>query len=233
MITLAYAPGDAALGTQIRQDLQRSGQNVSEQVEKNSVLIALISPQSNADAGVQAKIIEALDKHIHIIPVQAGNAPLPKLIDNLPPLDFTDGKYPIDALKQTIETLNAPDAPRPLTALTPSKRKSNQRAGLVLLIPVFLMFLAGLYLVGVMHVQYPQSEYDLQETARVQQRNTLIGPTLQVVLPRTTADALAFDTTVEALPTRLREFAAATATSYIAGTATPEPTWTFTPTYSR
>jgi hypothetical protein len=235
MITLAYAPADAKLGGQLKGDLERVGYALSEKVGrgKDALLIALISEQGNRDSNVQAKIEQALDQHIHIIPVMASTAPLPALINNLPPMDFTEGSYPFEALQAAIDALTSPDAPRPLTALTPSKRRSNRQTGLILMIPVLVMFVAGLYLVGVMGVQYPQSEYDIQETARVQQRNTLIGPTLEVVLPRTTADALAFDTTVQALPTRLREYAAATATSYIAGTKTPEPTWTYTPTFAR
>jgi hypothetical protein len=235
MIKVTHAPGDALLGARLEQDLRKAGYELSDTVGqgRDALLIALVSPQSNAEPVVQGDIIRALDSHLHIIPVMAATAPLPKLINNLPPLDFTEGKYPFDALQQTVDALLMPDAPRPLTALTPSRRKANQRAGLFLLIPVVLMFIAGIYLVGVMGVQYPQAEYDIQETARVDQRNTLIAPTLDLILPRTTADALAFEITVTALPTRLRDFAAETATSYIAGTKTPMPTWTYTPTFER
>lgn len=234
MITVAYAPADAALGAQIERDLAQAGWQLSETIQRgservsDSLLVVLISPQSKTE--VEPKIIEALDQHIHILPVLLGSVTLPKLINNLLPLDFSEGRYSFEALQAAITALTSPDAPRPMMALTPAKRRANQQAGLILAIPVLVMFAAGIYLVGVLGVQFPQADFDIQETARVEQRNTLIGPTLDAVLPKTTSDALAFETTVQALPTRLRDFAGATATSYILGTATPEPTWTTIPT---
>lgn len=224
MLTLLYTPADAATGARLKEDLQQAGYSVSDQVQSGSSAI-LIMLLSNAPLDEQ-KLIQALDNHQHVIPILTAPVSLPALISNLQPLDFTEGKYPLLELLTRITTLTDPAAPRPLTVLTPTKRKSNRNAAMVLLIPVVIMFISGIILIGGGVVQYPQEEYDLKETQRVEQRNAIIIPTLTLVLPRTTEDALSFDSTVQAMPTRLQPFLAETATSFIVGSATPAPTLT-------
>lgn len=234
MITLIHAPGDAPLAERLSNDLAAAGYEVSKAVQTGTqhMSVFIISPHSSYDSAAQRQLEQALDAGQHIIPVMAAPAPSPKLINNLPLLDFSQG-YPFDQLKARIEALSSPDAPRPMTALTTARRQSNRQTGLVLLALVAVMFAAGLYLVGSGIVQFPEEEYDIQETARVDQRNTVIAPTIDPLLPRTTADAESFPLTVTAAPTRLQEFMAETATSYVVGTKTPEPTWTPDPIDSR
>lgn len=231
MITLIYAPGDASLADRLANDLAAADYEVSRTVlpGQNPIAVYLISPHSSYDSGVQRQLERALDEHQHVIPIMAAPAPTPRLIDNLQRLDFSDGRYPIDSLLTRIQELSAPNAPRPLAVLTTARRRSNRRAGLVLLGLVLLMFLIGVYLVGSGTVRFPNEEYDLQETARVDQRNAIIAPTIELLLPRSTVDAASFDLTVTAAPTRLRQFLAETATSYVVGSKTPEPTWTPVP----
>jgi hypothetical protein len=151
---------------------------------------------------------------------------LPQLINNLQALDFTEGNYPLNELLERIKILSDPAAPRPLTVLTPTIRKSNRYYGILILALVLVMFISGIVLVGGGVVIYPKEEYDLKETQRVDQRNAIIIPTLTLVIPHTTQDALSFDATVQSLPTRLQPFLAETATSFIAGSATPGATLT-------
>jgi hypothetical protein len=226
-LTLIYNPVDASTGVQLKQDLEQAGYTVSDQVQAgaDTVLLVLLS----STAVDEKKLVQALDNHQHIIPILTAPVSLPRLIDNLPPLDFTQGKYPLLELLTRITALNDPAAPRPLTVLTPTKRKSNRNAALVILIPILMMFISGIILIGGGVVKYPQKEYDLKETQRVEQRNAIIQPTLDLLLPRTTQDALAFDSTIQAVPTRLQPFLAETATSFIVGSATPAPTGTDAP----
>jgi hypothetical protein len=233
LITLIHAPGDTLLADRLSNDLAAAGYEISRSVSPGmeNLAIYLISPHSSYDSGIQRQLEGALDAHQHVIPIIAAPAQTPHLINNLQRLDFSEGRYPIDSLLARIQQLSAPDAPRPMTTLTTTRRRANRRTGYVLLGLVLLLFAAGLYLVGSGIVQFPTAEYDIQETARVDQRNTVIAPTIDPWLPRSTSDAASFDLTVTAAPTRLREFMAQTATSYVVGTKTPEPTWTMTPTY--
>lgn len=110
------------------------------------------------------------------------------------------------------------------------QRRANLNSALFISIPMFLSFFIAIYLIGVEHVQMPVEEYDQVETARASQRNTLIAPTLEFMLPKNEADAAAFDSTVQAAPTRLRPFLVETATATAQGTypvtLTPSPTFT-------
>lgn len=227
--TLAYSSADSELGKRLKHDLAKQGVPLAEVLPTNTqaaILVFIHSPAANADSALQAKIIKALEQGLHVVPVLASEAPLPQIINNLQPINFSGKKQPIEALIQRLEQLSAPDAPRPMTTLTPRIRKSNQRVGLILGFITLVMFVAGVYLVGVIGVEFPRQEYAEQETARVEVRNTIIAPTIDPFLPRTTQDAEVFYLTVTALPTRVQEFAAETATSFVVGTKTPEPTWT-------
>lgn len=221
VVKVVSSAKDAGLARRIAEDLQAKGHQVVDHLPAGygPILVAVLSPQtgqtssnSAPDPAVNAAIIDALDNGQHIIPVLAATMPLPKLIDNLMFVDFSGG-YPLEALHLRIEQLAAPDAPRPLKTLTPAVRRANLRAGLVVVAVVLFVFASALYAVGALGLKMPQEEYDEIETQRVEQRNTLIGPTLDAFLPRSTQEAIDFPGTVEALPTRLRPFIAATATA--------------------
>ncbi len=109
-------------------------------------------------------------------------------------------------------------------------RRANLNSAIFIAIPMMLTFFIAIYLIGFKDVQMPLSEYDDVEAARVRQRNTLIGPTLEYLLPKDAAGAANFDATVAAAPTRLRPFLIGTATATAQGTylitETPRPTST-------
>ena len=121
-----------------------------------------------------------------------------------------------------------PDQKPPLTEQ--QMRRRNLNSAIFISIPMLLTFFIAIYLIGFRNVQMPLSEYDDIETARVQQRNTLIAPTLEYMLPKNAQDAANFDATVTAAPTRLRPFLIGTATATAQGTylvtETPRPTST-------
>jgi hypothetical protein len=224
-ITIAHADADQALAQKLAQDLARLKDNRAE------VLIVLASAASTADKDVQRQIADAADAHRHIVPVRLDDSKLPRLIDHLEAVDFRNGAYALDALKKRLEAANAPDAPRPLTVNTPKLQRANRRAALWVAMPVIASFAAAIYLMGVMGVTAPSEEFDLVETARVQQRNTLIGPTLDYLLADDGQTSADFEATVAAAPTRLRPFLAQTATATIQGThpVTNMPRLTATP----
>lgn len=214
VIRVVAAPTERALAQKLVSDLKGQGHQVVETLNKASstVLLAVFSPEGVHDPGITTALIEALDNSLHIIPITTSEVTLPKWIDHLPPLDFSRD-YPLEALLREINRLSGPDAPRTVKVLTPTQRKANQRVGLVISAVAVFIFAMGLYMVGVLGLQRPDDEYDLVETERVEQRNTIIGPTLEGFLPRSTQEALEFPSTVEALPTRLRPFIQETATA--------------------
>jgi len=223
MLHITYAPDDSALANRLKTDLQAAGYPINGDLplEPDHLLIALLSPTGWANAAVQAAVFRALDNSQHIIPVLAGMDALPKVIDHLTPMDFTSD-YRIDLLKGEIDRLSAPDAPRPMRALTPNVRRANRRIGCWLLALTAIWFIVGVILVGFFGVQAPQDEYNSVATFAQATINVYVRRNL----PRTTEDAVNFMLTVQAAPTAQRPLLIATATRLAGGksaTATPAP----------
>lgn len=213
VIKMITAPSDNTLAQKLAADLVTHGHQLIDTSDKlSTVVLAVMSPESVGDVNVNAALMDALDNGQHIIPITTGVVALPKWIDHLSALDFSRD-YPLDVLLAEIDRMSGTNAPRPVKVLTPSQRKANRRVGLVVSAVAVVIFAMGLYMVGVLGLQRPDDEYDAVETERVEQRNTIIGPTLEGFLPRTTQEALEFPATVEALPTRLRPFIEETATA--------------------
>src|SRR5690606_15936689 len=92
---------------------------------------------------------------------------------------------------------------------TPKTVTGNRRVGLVVAFFAIVMFLAGIYGVGVMGLQAPADEYNAVETEIVQTRNAYID----AALPRSTEDAVNFQATVDGAAPTLRPMLVATATA--------------------
>lgn len=217
MITVISAPGDNDLSARIQQDLQTAGYIIGDKIEAGTgnLLVLVLSPEGSTDPGVNQAMIEALDNNQHILPVLAKPTQMPKLIDHLTVLDFSQ-QYDAEALRTYVAALSAPNAGRPMTVITPKIQRANRRIGLWLAGLSVIWFIIALILVGVFHVQAPIEEYNTVDT--------LEAATVQVVLgrsqPRTTQDALDFPTTLQAAPTAQRPLLMATATAIA---ATPRP----------
>jgi hypothetical protein len=211
---LLYAPGDAEFARRLRDALAERGYTAADGVQPGDETLALLvqTPAAFADSDVMSGVYAALDAQQHVIPVMRTNAPLPKLIAHLTPIDFS-GAFAMDELTARIDYLLSPDGPAPLVLLTPSRRRRNRKAGWVFTVLALAIFAIGIYMVGVLGLRSPTEEYDAVETQRVDVRNTIIAPTLDAFLPRSSEDAANFQPTVDAMPTRLRPFLAATATA--------------------
>jgi hypothetical protein len=226
MLKITYTPKDEALAEQMLADLRRANYQV-EDIRANGVaqtaqdvLIVVLSPEANDDANVQNTIITALDNGQHIIPVFAAPAELPRLIDHLGGLDFSE-TYDFDGLRAKVEEALARDARLPLRVRTPSVRRSNRSVGIVLGLLALLWFGLGLYGVGVLGIQAPQEEYDAVNTEVALTQAFLMNPELDrygQFLPRSTEAAQNYGATLRAVPTVYRPFMAATATAYGMGT---------------
>ncbi|MCU0496171.1 MAG: hypothetical protein MUF87_02325 [Anaerolineae bacterium] len=204
MPKLTYTEAQRALGERLTADLKQRGYDAT-----SAPLIAILPLNATAELA----LFDALDAHQQVIVIVTDDQPLPKLIDHLQPLDFRKGAYPFELLTREIDRLQAPDAPPPMVVLTPKQRMANRQSAIVFVLMALVMFGVGIYLVGGQIVQFPVDEYNLVETERVDQRNTIIAPTVEALLPRSTEQALNFESTLQAAPTRLREFARQTATA--------------------
>jgi len=214
-VCVAYTAADTALGQKLSADLKAAGYNVVAQVDSApDALLVLVRPSAiKTDPTLNQMMLTALDNGQHVLPITVDDHPLPRIIGNLQTLNFSGNDYPLKELKDRVAYLLSPEAPVPLTALTPKVRARNRRVGLLIGIPTLIIFLSGLVLVGTGLIRPPSEEYIAVETQRVETRNAIINPTLDAVLPRSTDDALNFAPTVDAMPTRLRPFLAATATA--------------------
>lgn len=197
-MTIIYHAADAALANRLQKDL-------SKELNGDNNLIVILSPQASTDSAIQNALFQANDQNKRIVPVLARETALPSLIEHLEPVDFTKD-YNLDTL---IERLTAPADALHLKVRTPAVNTSNRRAAYVIAAVVFVMFLGGLYLVGVMGIQAPAEEFNNVETEIIQTRDYYVDS----VLPRTTEEALNFQATVDAARPTLRPILIATATA--------------------
>jgi hypothetical protein len=214
VIGLVHIEPDSGIAEQVRGDLKAAKYAVIDGVQPGTkaLFVVVLSPQAVADRGVQQAIVDSLENNQQIIPVLAASVRLPRLIDHLQPLDYSE-TYEPNLLLMRIETLSAPGAPPPMKVLTPRVRASNRRAGLVVAVIVLAMFLAAIYMVAVVGVRAPAEEYAAVETEIILTRNYFIDG----ALPLSTQQAEAFPATLEAARTAVRVPLAETATAISEG----------------
>jgi len=225
MLKIIHTSSDAAVAQHISDDFTKAGYEVgSGASERGDVAIVLLSPEAIVDQALQNAIIRALDLSLHIIPVEAQPAPPPLLIAHLGAVDFSDS-YDFASLKTWVDSELAPDAAAPLRVLTPTVRRSNRGAGVILGLLVLIMFMVGLYAVGVLHIQAPIQEFNGVDTMAALTRDIIAAPQLQIYsqfLPLSTDAAAHYDATLRAVPSPYRPLMAGTATAVageVAGTA--------------
>ena len=224
MIRIVNAPADEQLAGRIEADLRGAGYEVGEAVTsgtaRQDVLIVLLSSQASADTTVQHVLVRALDHSQHVIPVLAGQTGIPEMIDHLTIVDFST-TYEFGRLRAEVDPALAQDAPVPLRVRTPTVKRSNRNVGILLGALVLFWFVAGLYAVGVLHIQAPADEYSAVDTEAAQTQAFYINPELDrygLFLPRSTEQAQNYEPTLRMVPTVYRPFMAATATAYGLGT---------------
>jgi hypothetical protein len=207
MLTITYTAADTDLAARLQNDLRDS-----PVANTDRVAIVILSPQALNDREVTQAIVQALDKGLHILPVLAKPVTLPKLIDHLPALDFSE-RYDKAALLERVQMLASEEAGLPLRVRTPQVRASNRFYGLALIVIVVGMFVLSLLALGGGIIAFPNAEYatiDVEVTGTIQAY-------IDELLPRSTQDAIDFPKTLEAAPTRLepllRDAATAVATS--------------------
>lgn len=214
LVALHFVDHDAALAQRLRADLIAAGHAVAETPsdQAHAILVVILSPRALEDLPFQQAVVEALERHQHILPVLAAPTPLPQLINHLQALDFSKAVQPERLLAQ-VERLSAPDAPRVMTVLTPGRRAANRRVGLLLGIMMLGIFAVSIWGVASGIVRAPENEFASVETQVILTRAYYIDN----ALPRSSEDALNFAATITANPTRSRVQLIATATAIAGG----------------
>ena len=193
MIDIIHHPADSGWARQVKQNLAS--------VDGEATLV-LLSADAVDDQQVLAQLEIALDAGRRIVPLLAEGVGLPALIEHLEPVEPGD----LDGLTQRLAD---PEASLPMRVHTRSLRASNRRTALVVLLLAGIMFVAALYGVGVMGIQYPHEEYDEVHERVVATRDAFI----EEALPRGTDEAADFAVTAQAAATALRPLLVATATA--------------------
>ncbi|GEM_PF-876022 len=236
MLTIIYHPDDRATAQRLITDLQAAGTSpidltADSSSPKGDVLIAVISPASNADSAAQVEnaIIQVLDDGGHIVPVIVKGGHMPRLIDHLEYANLSD-RYDVTVIQRLIASVTAPNANAPIRVRTPKVRQSNNLAGWVIGVAAIIMFSLGLYAVGVLGIQRPNEEFDAVDAtiqAMVEQELAPQLATAEGFLPVDADQGYLYPATALAFPTRLRPFVVATATGYAEQSgiyaATPTP----------
>ncbi|GAB4515741.1 MAG: hypothetical protein OHK0046_19630 [Anaerolineae bacterium] len=211
-VTIINAPADSALALRMRGDLEANGVQVSSTLQERDVLVAVLSQAALADANVQQVMMQALENYQHVLPVLAEDVKIPRIIGNLETLDFSQ-RYSADDLLARVAYLASPNAPAPLTVLTPGKRAANRQAGLIVGGLALITFILALIGVGSGAIQAPEDEFASVETQIFLTRNYYIDE----ALPRSTEDAANFAATLEEVPGSAVPFLIQTATGIAAG----------------
>lgn len=197
MINITYAADQKVLAEQIRDDL-------AEYQSAHQVLLVLVSADSNNDPSVQAEIKRAVDRQIvSIIPILAENVALPELLDRYKSLNFSGG-YKRNVLMTRLSQ----------TTMTDKDVKKANRLAFVFIGGIALvMFVVGILGIVGGVVAFPVDEYNEEATYQAEWINGLIVETLEAAQPHTTQDAVNFESTLEAVPTRVYLYIRETATA--------------------
>jgi hypothetical protein len=225
MIAVIHAPEDAATAAAVADSLPKAKPNqppITVLVWSDAAARA-----ATTDTPLRRDVYAALDRGAHIIPLLLTDAPLVPLIAHLLPLDFRGG-LDLPLLQARIDQILEAGS-TPMRVLTPKKRLSNARVGLVMLFLVAVMFVYGVILIAVMGVRRPQTEYLNLETEFAVTRQSYVIPVVDPLLPRSTQDAENFAPTAAAVGTRFRSFLIETATAISQQPQPPTPLPTSAP----
>ena len=197
MIRITYSAEQKQLAELIRDDISAAFP------ASPPLLIVLVSAQSIHDPAVIAEIEGARQKGLPLLPILAENVQLPQALEFEKPLNFAAG-YQREAIVRRLSQLTMTGA---------DLRQANRRALIVIGAIALLMFSVAIFAMATGLVAFPVAEYNEEATFQAQWINGLIRETLEYVQPRSTQDAVNFESTLEAAPTRLYYYVRGTATA--------------------
>lgn len=183
MLNITFSAGDAHTAEQMQNDLSQSGVR-----PENPMLIVLITPDSVEDEVVLSGITKAQTAGQVIAPVILRKSALPDSLKGVDSLDLSK-KYDKKKLIAFVKR----------RGITKERRVNNRRLLFIVTGIVLLMFVISLISIARGIVAFPVDEYSTENAIRDAQVATLVAPQIELVLPRTTEDALNFPATLEAI----------------------------------
>ncbi|MEM6285415.1 MAG: hypothetical protein AAF787_24710 [Chloroflexota bacterium] len=218
-LTIAYAPPDEKIARRLAEDLQQNAFTFAE-IGKNTVLVAVISPDGIKDADLQATIASALDAGANIVLIETKPTPLPAMIDHITPISLHSG-YKLRAVLHEVERVADDNAPSPMVVLTPALRRRNLRFGLIFGGSIFVLFALYTVAIALFDIEAPIEDFERLYTRDA----ATINAFAQEYIPVSSEQAANFQTTVEGINRELATIVVATATQAAAeGGFTPQPT---------
>lgn len=183
MLNITYAPNDADTAEQMQTDLAEANLNLV-----NHILLALITPDSLADEGVQNAIRLAQKEGHRIALVILRPTEIPRSLSDLPALNLTSG-YNAKRLARFVLRAD----------LEAQVRRANNRVLFYMLAGVVILFAASIWALASGAVAPPTDEFATENALIDSQIETITFPTLDAFQPRTTQDAESFEATANAL----------------------------------
>jgi hypothetical protein len=208
MLNITYAEQDAGLASTIQKDVISSGLTLD-----HPYLLVLLSRLTLNDASIQSTLQQALQEKQRVVPVlvEAGAA-VPSELQSAKAIDITGGYHParvIGALKRM--------------EVGEDRITRNWRLLIAMLVIVSIAFVASVWGITAGMIRFPAEEYATENARTDATQYALVGPTLAVIVPHSTQDAVNFQATLDAAPRVLKDLAIGTATAQAAVTATPQP----------
>jgi hypothetical protein len=213
MLNITYAEQDAALATSIQKDVTASGLTLD-----HSYLLVLLSRLTLNDSTIQSAIQTALREKQRVVPVLVeSGVTLPPELQSAKAIDLSGGYHPvrvIGALKRM--------------ELGEDRITRSWRLLIAMLAIVGIAFVASVWGITRGVIRFPAEEYATENARTDATLQALVGPTLQLIVPRTTDEAAGFQATLDALPRSMKSveqlaIGTATAQAKTIATATPQP----------
>lgn len=183
MINITYSPHDAHSAEQMQNELTQANLQLD-----NPILIVLVTPDAMVDSSVQSAIEQAKRANHVIVPVILQPTEPNAALRELPSLDLSTN-YRSDKL---ISFIRRADVGK-------ERIGKNRRLLFVIAGIVLIMFVISLFAIGSGIVAFPIDEYATENAIRDSQINTIVAPQLEELRPRTTDDALNFQSTLNAI----------------------------------
>lgn len=211
MLNITYAEQDANLATSIQKDITASGLTLD-----HSYLLVLLSRLTLNDAAIEAVIQKALQEKQRVVPVlvEAG-APVPPALQSSKAIDLTGG-YNSNRVIGAIKRME----------LGEDRITRSWRMMIAVLVIVAIAFVASVWGITRGMIRFPAEEYATENARTDATLQALVGPTLQMIVPRTTDEAANFQATLDAMPRsmkNLQELAIGTATAQAPVPPTAQP----------
>ncbi len=211
MLKITYADQDAALASSIQQDVSASSLTLD-----HPYLLVLLSKRTFEDASIKSAVQAALAEKQRVVPVlvEAGT-PIPAELQSTKMIDLTRGYHAarvIGALKRM--------------EIGEDRITRSWRLLIVGLTVVGIAFIASVWGITQGMIRFPAEEYATENARTDATQYALVAPTLALIVPHSTADAIQFQATLDALPRALKpakDLAIATATAQARVPATTQP----------